>query len=58
MVLEEKIKLLGRKIKAKISKVAFSEVLLVPHTGPVRQAQIRGLNTWMRKGEFIFVRAS
>lgn len=35
-VLEEKIRLLGRGLKARTSKVAFSEVLAVPHAGPDR----------------------
>lgn len=49
MVLNEKVKLLGSKLKVRTSKTAFSEVLLVPYTGGPRQAQIRVLNAWMRK---------
>ena len=44
-VLEAKFRLLRRKLKAKTSKVAFSEVLTVPRTRPARQAELRSLNT-------------
>lgn len=48
-VLEQKFRLLGRRLKARTSKVAFSEVLPVPRVGPERQSQIRSLNAWMRR---------
>nr|GFB50161.1 hypothetical protein [Tanacetum cinerariifolium] len=47
-VLEAKFRLLGRKLKSRTPKVAFSEVLPVPRAGPARQAELRGLNAWMR----------
>ena len=47
-VLEAKFRLLGRRLKARTPKVAFSEVLPVPRAGPARQAELKGLNAWMR----------
>ena len=47
--LEAKFRLSRRKLKARTSKVAFSEVLPVPHAGLARQAQLWGLNVWMRR---------
>ena len=59
-VLEAKFRLFGRKLKARTSKAAFSEVLPVPPAGPDRQAELKGLNAWMRgcyQGEgFRFIR--
>lgn len=48
-VLEAKFRLLGRRLKSRTSKVAFSEVLPVPRAGPTRQAELRSLNAWMRR---------
>lgn len=42
LLLEEKFRLLRRKLKARTSKEAFSELLLVLCTEPARQAQFRG----------------
>ena len=59
-ILEAKFRLLGRKLKARNSKAAFSEVLGVPRAVSARQVELRSLNEWMRQwcqGEgFRFIR--
>ena len=40
---------IGRKVKARISKVVFSEVIPVPLPWTARQVELRGLNAWMRQ---------
>jgi lysophospholipase L1-like esterase len=39
---------LGSKLKARTSKVVFSEILPVPRATPERQREIRELNKWLR----------
>lgn len=37
------------KFKSSASKAAFSESISAQHTGTARQAEVRGLDAWVRK---------
>ncbi|XP_056375946.1 uncharacterized protein LOC130273348 [Hyla sarda] len=47
-VLKNDFRDLGRKLKARTSKVVFSEILPVPRATPERQREIREVNKWLR----------